>query len=350
MPSSALPPVSVIMPVRNEAAFIGRSLGAVLDQDYPADRMEIIVIDDGSTDDTRGVIAGLPGADRVRVIDGPGGCVPAALNRGIDAAQGVIVVRVDGHNIIAPDYVRRSVDALLTHNADNAGGRWIITGGTPTEQAIAAGMRSPFGVGSAAWRHSPAPAEVDTVPFGAYRREALIALGGFDERLIRNQDYELNWRLRAAGGRIYYDPAIVSTYNVKRDWRGLWKQYYQYGVWKARVIRMHPRSARWRHFVAPALVAGLAGGGLLGVFNRWGRWLLALATVGYALAVMLAAGITAAREGREHLPRLPLVFVILHISWGIGFWRGLALPPLVPLPLPDSLYDEPPSEYEIPLD
>ncbi len=337
------PLVSVIMPVRNEADHIAESLGAVLAQDYPADDMEILVIDDGSTDNTRQVIAELPGAARVRILAAPepGGCVPAALNVGIRAARGEYVVRVDGHNTIAPDYVRRSVELLQTLDVDNVGGRWVIVGQTATERAIATAMTSPFGVGGATWRVGAAAGEADTVPFGAYRRAALLALGGFDERLIRNQDYELNWRLRAAGGRIYYDPAIWSVYHVKRNWRGLWRQYYQYGLWKARVLRMHPRSGRLRHYVAPAFVAALAGSGALALLGEWGRVLLALVMGSYLAAVGLASLWTASRHGWEHLPRLPLAFAILHLSWGLGFWRGLLLPRLTPLPPPDQPFRRP---------
>lgn len=335
------PRVTLIMPARNEAAFIARSLGAALAQDFPPERLEIIVIDDGSTDRTRAVIEALPEADRVRIIDGPGRGVAAALNRGVAAATGDIIVRVDAHNVIAPDYVYRSVDLLVSGAADNAGGRWIITGGTPTEQAIAAAFTSPFGVGGAPWRVSASREEVDTVPFGAYWREALRRLGGWDERLTRNQDYELNWRLRAAGGTIIYDPAIVSTYHVKRDLRGLWRQYHQYGLWKARVIRMHPRSWRWRHLVAPVFVASLGVCGGLSLFGRIGRVLLGGLVLAYALAVGLAAVLTAHRHGWRHLPRLPLVFAILHLAWGAGFWRGIVMPRLEPLPLPPAgLYGE----------
>ena len=337
---SALPLVSVVIPARNEARFIAQCLEAVLSQDYPAELLDIVVVDDGSTDSTRAVIAALPGAARVRVLPGPGRWVGAALNVGIQAARGTIVVRVDGHAAIAPDYVRRCVAGLQREAVDNVGGRWLIYGTTPTARTIAVAMRSPFGVGGAAWRHSETPAEVDTVPFGAYRRAVLLALGGFDERLIRNQDYELNWRLRAAGGRIYYDPAIVSTYYVTRDWRGLWRQYYQYGLWKARVIRMHPRSGRARHLVAPAFVASLVAGGALAPFSRWARDLLLLAVSSYSLAMGAASVLTALRHGEEHLPRLPLAFAILHLSWGAGFWRGLFLPRLEPLPLPDRLWVE----------
>ncbi|MBN1966716.1 MAG: glycosyltransferase family 2 protein [Anaerolineae bacterium] len=333
-----LPRVTVIMPARNEARFIAHTLGAVLAQDFPPERLEIVVIDDGSTDGTADVITSLPGAERVRIVAGKGRGVAAALNVGGRAAAGEIVIRVDAHNVIAPDYVRRSVELLVSGEADNAGGRWEIIGGTPIERAIAAAFTSPFGVGGAPWRVSECREVVDTVPFGAYWREALLRLGGWDERLTRNQDYELNWRLRAAGGVIVYDPAIVSTYHVKRGLRGLWRQYHQYGLWKARVIRMHPRSWRWRHLVAPAFAASLVVAGLLSLFGPVGRLLLAGIVLAYTLAVGAAAAITAARRGWSHLPRLPLVFAILHLSWGLGFWRGIVQPRLEPLPLPEGLY------------
>ena len=335
---SALPLVSVVIPVRNEARHIAACVAAFERQTYPQDRLEVLLVDGLSDDGTVDQVADLQATRPwLYLHPNPQRITPAAFNVGLRHAQGEVLIIVGAHSEVGPEFVAENVRALKVSGADCVGGRWKLAGRTPLEQSIAAAMTSPFGVGGARYRYSDSPGDTDTVPYACYWRAVLLALGGFDERLIRNQDYELNWRLRAAGGRIYYDPAIVSTYYVTRDWRGLWRQYYLYGLWKARVIRMHPRSGRARHLVAPAFVASLVVGGVLAPFSRWARDLLLLAVSSYSLAVGAASVLTALRHGEEHLPRLPLAFAILHLSWGVGFWRGLFLPRLEPMALPDRL-------------
>lgn len=318
------PFVSVIMPVRNEEAFIARSLGAVLAQDYPTDRIEALVADGESDDRTRDVIAGLPGAERVRVIDNPQRRQAFGLNAALRQARGEIIVRVDGHTIIAPDYVRRCVEALRESGAVNVGGRMEPQGATPIGRAIAIAGASRFGVPTA-FHVSGRPQYTDTVYLGAWPREALIAVGGFDERLKVNEDYELNYRLREAGGRIYLSPAIRSTYFGRQTLRALARQYYTYGWDRTNTLKLHPRSLRPRQLVAPLFVAALLIGGALAPLHialrvAWVSLLLA-----YALANVGASLLAARRAGRdiwELAPRLPLVFATMHICWGIGFWRG----------------------------
>jgi glycosyltransferase involved in cell wall biosynthesis len=335
---NSLPLVSIVIPVRNEARHIEACVDAFDRQTYPRDRLEVLLVDGLSEDGTGERSAALQaGRPWLKTFPNPKKITPAAFNVGIREAQGEVLIIVGAHSEVGPEFVAENVRALRESGADCVGGRWTIKGRTPLEESIAAAMSSPFGVGGARYRYSASAGDTDTVPYACYWREVLVALGGFDERLIRNQDYELNWRLRAAGGRIYYDPAIASSYYVKRDWRGLWRQYTQYGLWKIRVIRMHPRSGRLRHYVAPAFVASLLVGVLLALVSPWGRLLLGLAAGSYLLANLAVSILTAARFGWQHLPRLPLAFAILHISWGVGFWRGLLQPRLEPLPLPDRL-------------
>ncbi len=320
------PLVSVIMPVRNEAAYIERSLGAVLAQEYPAERLEILVVDGMSDDGTREAVLAHAAADpRVCLLDNPAGIVPPGLNIGIGRARGEIVVRVDGHCEIAPDYVRRCVEHLLAGHdgapVEAVGGPIETIGETDEAAAIALAMSSWFGVGGSAFRTiKDRPLLVETVAFPAYRRATLQRLGPFDEELVRNQDDEYNYRLLKSGGRILLSPDIRSRYYSRGSLRSLWRQYYQYGYWKVRVMQKHPRQMRSRQFVPPAFVAGLIGSAALGMVFRPFRALL-----GVVLALYLAANVVASLSlGREHAPRLLVIHPILHLSYGLGFLVGLA--------------------------
>jgi len=320
------PLVSVIMPVRNEAAYIARSLGAVLAQDYPADRLEILVVDGMSDDGTRQAVLAQAAADpRVRLLDNPAGIVPPGLNVGIGQARGEIIVRVDGHCEIASDYVRRCVQHLLAGHdgapVEAVGGPIETIGETDEAAAIALAMSSWFGVGGSAFRTiKDRPLLVETVAFPAYRRATLQRLGPFDEEMVRNQDDEYNYRLLKSGGRILLSPDIRSRYYSRGSLRSLWRQYYQYGYWKVRVMQKHPRQMRVRQFAPPAFVAGLLGSAALGLVLRPFRRLL-----GAVLALYLAANVVASLSlGREHAPRLLVIHPILHLSYGLGFLVGLA--------------------------
>ena len=320
------PLVSVIMPVRNEAAYIERSLGAVLAQEYPADCLEILVVDGLSSDGTRQAVLAQAAADpRVRLLDNPAGIVPPGLNIGIAQARGEIVVRVDGHCEIAPDYVRRCVQHLLAGHegapVEAVGGPIETIGETDEAAAIALAMSSWFGVGGSGFRTiKDRPLLVETVAFPAYRRATLQRLGPFDEEMVRNQDDEYNYRLLKGGGRILLSPDIRSRYYSRGSLRSLWRQYYQYGYWKVRVMQKHPRQMRLRQFAPPALVAGLFGSAALGLVFRPFRWLL-----GAVVALYLVANVVASLSlGREHAPRLLVIHPILHLSYGLGFLVGLA--------------------------
>jgi succinoglycan biosynthesis protein ExoA len=320
------PFVSVIMPVRNEETFIARSLGAVLNQQYPPERIEALVADGQSDDHTRAVIASLPGAERVRVIENPQRRQAFGLNLALRQARGDIIVRVDGHTIIAPDYVRQCVQALAESGAVNVGGRMEPYAeppdATPMGRAIAAAGASRFGVPTA-FHVSATPQYTDTVYLGAWPRDALLAVGGFDERLRVNEDYELNYRLRRAGGRIYLSPAIRSTYFGRQTLGALARQYFAYGWDRTNTLKLHPSSLKLRQLVAPIFVAALLIGGALAMVNGAARvaWVALLAA--YALANIGASAQGARRAGWELLPRLPLVFATMHIAWGLGFWKGL---------------------------
>lgn len=321
------PFVTVIMPIRNEADFIARSLGAVLAQDYPPDRMEVLIADGMSDDNTRAVVAQTAAQQPhipVALLDNPARIVPTGFNRALAQARGAIIVRVDGHTLIEPDYVRQCVAALERSGADNVGGRMNPVGTTPAGETIALATSSPFGVGGGRFHYSEQEEWVDTVYMGAWRREVFARIGSFDERFVRNQDDEFNYRLRAAGGKILLCPQIRSRYFNRGSLSALWRQYAQYGFWKVGVMRKHPRQMQPRQFIPPLFAAALIGSGGLALVSDWGRRLLALVVGSYALANLAASLWTLRRRsGEEKFWLLPVVFAVLHLSYGIGFLVGL---------------------------
>lgn len=318
------PFVTIIMPIRNEADFITRSLGAVLAQDYPADQLEVVVADGMSTDGTRGIIQRLQAQHpNLRLVDNPGQIVPTGFNTALRQAKGEIIVRVDGHTLIARDYVRQCVTTLKQSKADNVGGKMDAVNHTAFGDAVAIATSSPFGVGGARFHYSNQEEWVDTVYLGAWPRRVFERVGPFDEEMVRNQDDEFNYRLRKAGGRILLHPAIRSTYTPRSTARALWRQYFQYGYWKVRVLQKHPRQMQPRQFAPATLVISLLGLVLLTPFYQSAAWLLAVVGGVYGLANLLASCVTASQTSWQHLPRLPLVYAILHFSYGSGFLAGL---------------------------
>jgi len=319
------PFVTVIMPIRNESGFIARSLGAVLAQDYPHDRYEVVVADGMSSDDTRAVIHELARGQTVAVsvIDNPGKIVPTGFNRALAVARGSIIVRVDGHTLIAPDYVRMCVTVLETSDADNVGGKMNAIGTGLWGEAIALATSSAFGVGGARFHYSDQEEIVDTVYMGAWRREVFNRIGGFDEELVRNQDDEFNYRLRGAGGKILLSPRIQSRYFNRSSLRALGRQYYQYGMYKIRVLQKHPRQMQMRQFIPPAFTAGVIGGLLVAPFSDLLRAIY-LGVLGlYALANSAVSARIANESGWRYFPALVIIFVTLHLSYGAGFLVGL---------------------------
>lgn len=320
------PFVSVVMPVRNEADFIARSLQAVLLQNYPPEFFEIIIADGLSTDSTRRIIENLSAeyGVNITIVDNPEQIAPTGLNHAIAAEHGEIVIRVDGHCEIAPDYVTNCVRYLQENRAEGVGGPIETIGETLTAQAIAVAMSSGFGVGGSAFRTiNDREMYVDTVAFPGYKREIFDRIGVFNEELVRNQDDEFNYRLRKSGGRILLAPDIHSKYYSRSNLKSLWRQYFQYGFWKVRVFQLHPKQMNLRQFIPFGFVMTLAFLLLASIFSRYAVWSLAAVLSLYTLAA-LAATLKAAR--RIKLGGLPLVFfsfAILHISYGVGVVCGL---------------------------
>jgi succinoglycan biosynthesis protein ExoA len=320
------PFVSVLMPVRNEASFIERSVGAVLAQDYPRDRIEIIIADGLSDDGTRNVIEALRLQNpNVRLIDNPGKIVSTGLNAALRVANGEIIIRVDGHCEIAIDYVRRCVWHLTEADIDAVGGPLETIGETYIAEAIAAAMSSTFGVGGSAFRVGVKDARfVDTVAFPGYRRDTIQRAGPYDEELVRNQDDEYNYRVRKLGGQILLSPDIQSRYYSRASFWRLWKQYLQYGYWKVRVMQKHPRQMQPRQFVPALFVITLVVLLITAPFLLVNKLVLAATLFAY-VALSLAASVSAARKTEWRLlPLLPIAFTIIHLAYGSGFLLGMA--------------------------
>jgi glycosyltransferase involved in cell wall biosynthesis len=316
--------ITIILPINNESRYILSALDSILAQDYPPEEVEILVADGMSTDGTREIVQEYIQKDpRIRMIDNPGKIVPTGMNLALRQARGDIIIRVDGHTQIAPDYVKNCVELLEAYGAENVGGRMVAVGQTAFARAVAAATSTPFGVGGSRFHYSEKEEEVDSVYMGAWPKSVFYTIGLFDEELVRDQDDEFNYRLRKHGGRIILSPRIKSEYTVRSTPAALWKQYFQYGFWKVRVFQKHPGQMSLRHFIPAAFVTSLIGSMLLTLLYSWG-WLVLAATAGSYLVANFAASFLAARKkGWSNLPLLPVAFAIIHLSYGIGFLAGL---------------------------
>jgi glycosyltransferase involved in cell wall biosynthesis len=316
------PDLSIVMPVRDEADAIERSLAAVLGQDYPGS-FEVLVADGASRDGTRALLDDLAARDdRLSVLDNPDGIVPTGLNRALAQSRGTVVMRVDGHCEIPPDYARRCVATLLDTGADCAGGVIHTVGSSREARAVALVQSSPLGVGGSRFRTGAgSPRPVDTLAFGAYRREVFDRIGTFDEELVRNQDDEFNLRLTQAGGQIWLDPTISTTYWSRATLRGAFRQHFQYGTYKVRVAQKRGRIPSMRSLVPALLVGGLAAGLVAGAVRRDAR-LAAAPVAAYAAGTVVAAAVEARRD-LGAAPLAPPAFAALHLGYGAGVWWGL---------------------------
>jgi len=324
-PREIIPFVSVLMPIRNEAEFIERSLGAVLNQNYPRHRMEILIADGMSTDGTREVIEHLKRNNphiKIDLIDNPGRVVSVGMNAALARASGEVIVRVDGHTLIARDYVGECVDALQRSRASNVGGPMNALGLGLIGEAVAIATSSPFGVGGARFHYSNREEYVDTVYMGAWPSSVFRSIGTFDEEMVRNQDDEFNYRLRAAGGSIFLTPRIKSQYYGRTTIRSLWRQYFQYGYWKVRVMQKHSGQMQPRQFVPPLFVAASATAMLLLPVFAVARDVLAIVLGSYVIANLTASVLTLRKNKYSLLALVPVAFATLHLAYGLGFLTG----------------------------
>ncbi len=327
------PPVSVIIPVRNAEATLPETLRSVLSQDYEG-AIEVIVADGSDTRATAEMIGRrFPG---VRVIPNARRDTSSALNAALGAAAHSIIVRCDAHSFLPAGYVARAVKTLGETAAANVGGRQNPVGRTSFERAVALAMTTPLGSGGARYRVGGPAGPADTVFLGVFRRDAVEAAGGFDPRLVRNQDYELNWRLLERGETVWFDPGLSVDYRPRGSFSGLARQYFEYGAWKRVVLGMHPASLRPRQLAAPLLVAGLAVSGLLGaagaalaaldVAAPVEAQLAAAAVVPlfYLLALLLGSAAVVVRRRESGVLLVAAVLATMHLFWGAGFFLGKA--------------------------
>ena len=331
------PFVSVILPIRNEARYIARCLNAILAQDYPSSHMEILVADGMSTDDTRNIVLQLSkkNPDHIVVlIDNLEGIFSTGFNTAVCHARGEIILMMGGHTELAVDYISVVAKYLQNQEVDCVGGALETIASDSVGNVIALAMGSSFGVGGVAFRTSISSKleEVDTVAFGSYRRDVLKQCGLLDEEMVHNQDDEFNYRIRDQGFRISLAPNLFVKYYSRTSLSALWRQYYQYGFWKVRVLQKHPRQMSLRQFVPPTFVLALLGSVFLALSPIL-RPLSLIVPSFYFLANLTASIWTVIKKARTahysllsalySLFLLSLIFAILHLSYGLGFLAGL---------------------------
>lgn len=327
---STFPFVSIIVPCYNEEATIRHLLDSILAQTYPREQMELIISDGMSTDRTRDVIITFQKehADlAARVVENSARTIPSGLNQAIRESRGEIIVRLDAHSMPIPEYVERCVAAHQSGKGDNVGGVWEIRAGAVTwvAESISFAAAHPLGVGDALYRLNAKAGAVDTVPFGSFRRALIDKIGGFDERLLANEDYEFNTRVRESGGTVWLEPSIRCVYFSRGTFGKLALQYWRYGFWKFKMLRRYPRALRWRQALPPVFVFSLI---VLIVLSFWVvlmRYALAAQVFIYFASLGLA-GLKLAIEKRKGflIWGLPLAISTMHFAWGAGFlWSGI---------------------------
>jgi glycosyltransferase involved in cell wall biosynthesis len=335
-----LPVVTILMPVRNGARFIEPSLRSVLAQDYPADRLEILILDGLSEDGTPEIIGrtwhrwtseAKPGADgstspsaRVRLLRNPSRTVPSALNIGLQHATGSVIFRLDGHSEMASNYVRECVAKLQTHpESACVGGPSVAVGAGWVGSAYALALRSALGAGGKTFRTLHAARYVDTLAFGGYRREVFEQVGCFDQDLWRNQDIEFNARLRKAGRRLLLIPQTRTFYHAPESATAILRQNYNNGYWNTRVLDRMVGVLSWRHYVPCLFVVSWVVCALMAFFLPSGKNFFTLLGASYVVACLLGSVRAATQHWRASALLLPVLFPMIHISYGVGSLIGL---------------------------
>ncbi|MEU6391204.1 glycosyltransferase family 2 protein [Streptomyces sp. NPDC046939] len=311
-----LPAVSVIMPILNEERHLREAVEAILAQEYDGE-MEVVLALGPSTDRTDEIAAQLVAENpRVHTVPNPSGRTPAALNAAIKASRHPVVVRVDGHAALSQGYIATAVRLLEETGAMNVGGIMHAQGTNDWEKAVAAAMTSKIGVGNAVFHTGGTAQPAETVYLGVFRREALERQGGYNEEFIRAQDWELNFRIRDAGGKIWFSPELKVAYRPRPSVKALAKQYKDYGRWRHVVARYHAGSINLRYLAPPTAVVAIAAGLVVGAaVTPWAF----LVPAGYVAAIV--AGSIPAGKGLPLKARaqIPVALATMHMSWGWGF-------------------------------
>ena len=315
--------VSIVIPCRNEENYIGECLDSFINQSYPEELYEVLVCDGFSDDNTRAIVKEYSEKhSNIKLLDNKGRSAPKGMNVGIKYSEKDIIIIFGAHAYADKDFIKNNVEALKTKEVGCSGGPIKTISENKVGKAIALAMSSPFGVGNALFRFAQKEMFVDTVAFGAYRREVLDSIGYFDEELVRNQDDELNYRVVKAGHKILLSPKIKSVYYSRGSLSKLWKQYYQYGFWKVRVMQKHGKTASIRHLVPMAFVLSNIFGIILGLFFKPIRWLWFAEIIMYLLCDLISA-FKVSDKKFGLIKYILLIFPILHISYGLGFINGL---------------------------
>ena len=314
LPGSPLPSVSVILPVLNEERHLESAVLSILSQDYRG-IFEVILAIGPSHDRTEEIAKKLVASDsRVVIVQNPTGRTAAGLNLALKKSNSLVVVRVDGHAQLPQNYISLIVEILNATGAVNVGGVMAAVGKSRFERAVAGAMRSPLGVGASRFHTGGVAGVVDTVYLGAFRREALLAIGGFDERFTRAQDWELNFRLREKGGTVYFDPRLQVIYRPRPNLKALAKQYFEYGKWRRVVSRRHPGTINYRYLAPPVALLGFTSSIILGAtFHP----IFFIPASIYMLFLLLASAKIASTLREVIL--LLLILPTMHFSWGLGF-------------------------------
>ena len=319
------PAVSVIIPVLNEERFLKQSVQAILNQNYSG-QFEIILALGPSKDQTNVIAQELAQDKRIKLVENPSGRTASALNNAIKNSNFDIIVRLDGHAIVDSSYIKNAVKTLLESGADNVGGLMKAEGTNAFEKSVAAAMTSKFGVGNAPFHVGGKSGEVDTVYLGTFRKSALERVGYFDESFIRAQDWEMNYRIRKTGGKIWFNPELVVSYRPRKNILQLAKQYFEYGQWRKQVTKTYPETVSMRYLAPPVTVSGLIAGFVLVLFSKildisWLQigWLAPLVYLTVILLAFLSIGSKIGLLSRLYLL---LVLPTMHLSWGVGFLKG----------------------------
>ena len=311
---ATFPPVSVILPILNEERDLSNCISAILQQDYPSN-IEVILALGPSEDKTTQIAEKLSELDsRIKLVNNPTGQTAAGLNLAIKASSYEIICRIDGHSEISNNYVKTAVEILQQKNAVNVGGLMHADSNTGLQRVIAQAMRSKLGVGSSKFHTGGSAGESDTVYLGTYKKSAVLAAGGFDERYIRAQDWELNYRLRKNGGLIWFDPRLQVTYRPRRTFKKLARQYFQYGRWRRVISRQYRSTVNFRYLAPPVAVIV----NLLSIFSTFTINPIFIAPFLTYFSILIIGSLFIGRKVVDKL-LMPFVLATMHFSWGIGF-------------------------------
>ena len=317
-PGTQLPAVSVVLPVLNEELHLANAVQSILSQDY-AGTLEIILALGPSKDKTNEIAERLAFADkRILLVNNPSGRTAAGLNLALNKSSNPVIVRVDAHAEIQQNYISLAIEIMKSSGAVNVGGIMAAEGISLFERAVARAMRSPLGVGASRFHTGGRAGESDTVYLGCFRKEALLAIGGFDERFTRAQDWELNFRLRESGGIVYFDPRLKVTYRPRSTVKALAKQYFEYGRWRRVVTRRHKGSINLRYLAPPFTVLATAVSLIAGALLTPLLFIPALVYMVFILGASAVIG-----ETLGEIMCMPIILLTMHLSWGLGFLTSL---------------------------